>query len=279
VIAPVSIHGIADWLHPAAGVHKALAMLQAYFDESWTQPQNQGVAAIAGYVATKDVWAAIEKPWADQLKLYEAQGLKTFHAAHCCGDIGYEEFALIDTFHRMSILSNLSGLLENADVQPIWSAVYTEDWNDTVTDPDFLARFPDPFCLCFEHVTWQLANWTRRKANGERVAPMFARQKQYEPWMSLALDGHGKHSDVLGSIAFGYPSQVVPLQAADLLAHEISWEWDRAGYNPPKTLAEFGIRLLLHKATAYNGMHEGGCFDASSLVSAIDRFKRTGSVL
>jgi hypothetical protein len=68
--------------------------------------------------------------------------------------------------------------LEKADVQPIWSAVYTEDWNAVVIDGNFLAKFPDPFHLCFEHVVRQLAKWAQRKANGELVAPMFARQEQ-----------------------------------------------------------------------------------------------------
>jgi hypothetical protein len=35
-------------------------MLEAYFDESWTEPKNHGVTAIAGYVASQDVWASIE---------------------------------------------------------------------------------------------------------------------------------------------------------------------------------------------------------------------------
>src|SRR5258708_30332461 len=99
---------IADWLHPRASKWKALAMLEAYFDESWTQPQHQGVTAIAGYVASRDVWASIEASWTDQLGLYANKGLRTFHAADCCGNTGYGEFALGDNFPPMSILTNPS---------------------------------------------------------------------------------------------------------------------------------------------------------------------------
>jgi hypothetical protein len=257
-------------------------MLEAYLDESWTEPKQRGVTAIAGYVASRDVWVSVERPWADHLGLYADKGVKTFHAADCCGDIGYGEFARVDTFHRMSILTNLSGLLEKADVQPIWSTVYTEDWNAVVTDNKFLAKFSDPFHLCFEHVVRQLANWARRKANGEIVAPMFACQDQYQPWMTLALQAYGQfdwYKSVLGPIAFGYPSQIIPLQAADLLAHEISWNWDRLRYTMPKTLADAGVRRLLAKATAFNGLRKGGCFDARALKAAIERYNKTGEVI
>ena len=257
-------------------------MLEAYFDESWTEPKDYGVTAIAGYVASRDTWVSIEGPWADRLGLYADKGVKTFHAAHCCGEEGYGEFARLNTFHRMAILTELSGLLERADVQPIWSAVYTEDWNAVVSDKNFLSKFPDPFNLCFEHMVWQLASWARRKANGERIAPMFARQDQYQHWMTLAEQAYSQfdwYKSVLDPITFGYPSQVIPLQAADLLAHEISWEWNRIGYSVPKNLAEAGIRRLLSKATAFRGMHEGGCFDAGALKVAIERYNKTGRVI
>jgi len=44
-------------------------------------------------------------------------------------------------------------------------------------------------------------------------------------------------------------------------------------------MAEAGTRRLLVKATAFNGMLEGGCFDAGSLRTAIERFNKTGQVL
>jgi hypothetical protein len=272
---------VARALHPRLSVVKAMALLKAYFDESWTR-DGQGVTAIAGYVGAADVWDAIETPWRDRVGLYADKGVRSFHMKDCCGAMGYGEFADVDTEHRLHIINALSSILQKSNIQPIWSAVYGEDWNAAVQDADFLKRFPSPFALCFEHVVQQLWGWAKRHSDGERVVPMFAFQPQYAALMSQVGEAYEQfpwYRDVLGPLAFDYPDRNIPLQAADLLAHEISWEWDRVGYGPPPTLMNIGIRRVLEKATAYNGLHQGGCFDANALSVAVERYKRTGNIL
>lgn len=176
----------------------------------------------------------------------------------------------------------LSGILEKSDIQAVWSAVYDVDWNCTVHDGEFLNRFPTPFTLCFEHIVQQLWQWAKRKAGGELVVPMFAYQPEYADHMREVGAAYGQfpwYRDVLGPLAFDYPSRTIPLQAADLLAHEISWEWDRVEYGPPPTPMNIGIRRVLERSTGFNGLHVGGCFDANALKLTVDRFKKTGSVL
>lgn len=258
-----------------------MAPLKAYFDESITH-ELQGVTAIAGYVGADSVWSSIEGPWTQQLALYADKGVKTFHMTECCGADGYGQFALVDTFHRMSIIKNLSELLGRSDIQPIWSAVLTEDWQ-TIDDAEFLKKYPKPFYLCFDHIVYQLADWARRKANGERIDPMFAYSPEYAERMAevgAAYSRQDWYKQALGPIAFGYPEQVIPLQAADMLVHEIAWHWDNQEYGPvPKRLEEVGYRRVFANATKFNGLNEGGCFDAGALGLAVERFKRTGRIL
>lgn len=272
---------VAAALHPRHSVVRAMALLRAFFDESWTR-DGEGVTAIAGYVASAGVWDAVEEPWKARLALYADKGVRSFHMKDCCGAEGYGKFARVNTDHRLHIINSLSGILEKSDVQAIWSSVYNEDWNSVVTDPEFLNKFPKPFSLCFEHIVQQLWRWAKRNADGELVVPMFAYQPEYATHMSNVGAAYGQfpwYRDVLGPLAFDYPSRNVPLQGADLLAHEISWEWDRVGYGAPPTLMNIGIRRVLEKATGFNGLHLGGCFDANALKLTVERFKKTGSVI
>jgi hypothetical protein len=262
---------------------KAMALLKAFFDESWSHSSaGTTVTAIAGYVGAADVWDSIELPWQERLDLYKDQGVRFFHMTDCCGAEGRRQFVNVNLEHRLHIINYLSGILEKADIQAIWSSVFDEDWNAVVTDAEFLAWFPKPFCLCFEHIVQQLWHWARSNANGERVVPMFAYQEQYSAHMmeiGAAYGGYPWYRDVLGPLAFDFPDRNIPLQAADLLAHEISWDWNRAGYGPPPTVTDIGFRRVLAKASGFNGLHLGGCFDANALRLTVDRFKRTGKIL
>lgn len=256
-------------------------VLKAYFDESGTHG-DQGITALAGYVGTADAWNALEAAWQEELRPYAHLGVKTFHMSECMGAEGSGEFARVEKFHRDVIVVNLSKILAKSELQPIWSAVLTEAWTEFVTDPEFLARYPKPLDLCFEHIVRQLAGWARRAADGEVVVPVFAYSKEYSPRMDELGRVWGQtdwYRSVLGSISFGFPSQVVPLQAADFLVHEIGWHWDNQFYGPLPTLIESGYRQILDNATQHRGLHMGGCYDAVPLRNAVKHFKETGEII
>src|SRR5262245_36059311 len=116
-----------------------MACMRAYFDESGTHDEAR-VTAIAGYVGSKDVWTVVETAWRGALALYADKGVKTFHMKDCVAGKG--EFQRLDTFFRMALITQLSNILKENDIQAIWSAVIVEDWHAVVDDPIFLARFP-----------------------------------------------------------------------------------------------------------------------------------------
>ncbi len=253
-------------------------MLNAYFDESGIDTKSL-ITVLAGYVATKEVWVAVEAKWQAELAIYSDKGVRTFHMTNCIAQTG--EFAGLDTFFSRALIYSLSEILRDHDVQAIWSMVINEDWTAAVTDVGFLARFPKPLDLCFEHVVQQLWGWSSKKAAGELVVPMFAYQPEYHARMSEIGRVYGAqdwYRRVLGPIAFGFPSQNVPLQTADFVAHQINKEWEHREYDE-LTLQNMGRTLALSNATAFNGMHVGGGFDARALLLTIDRFKKTGSII
>jgi hypothetical protein len=268
---------LADWLHPRDSIRKALAMLRAYFDESGIHAEAY-VTSIAGYVATKRAWEAVEIEWDKEMSYYrERTRIRTFHLTDCLAGEG--EFLGLEEFYRLAITKQLSEILSRHDVWPIWASVIVDDWHDVISE-DFRVRYPKPFDLCFEYAVIELWKWSRREANGEKVALMFAHQKEYRAGMDAvdrAFRQSAAYEEILGPLAFDWPKNVIPLQSADILAHEVSEKWRHQCYEGP-TLGTMGHRRLLSNAVQAHGLPgTGGCFDRSALLNAIRRFRETGS--
>jgi hypothetical protein len=254
-------------------------MLRAYFDESGTHGEAY-VTSIAGYVATKEVWQAVEAGWNDVLGYYrERTPVRAFRASECLAEPGRGQFATLDQFHRLAIAKRLSEVLGGSEVWPIWCAVVVDDWQ-AVAPADFRQRYKKPFDLCFEHVMVQLWSWMQRQTNGEKVSPMFAHQTEYAPIMAeveKAYRSDEGYRAVIGPIAFGWPEEVLPLQAADLMAHEASEYWRHVVYDEAR-LWNMGARRLMLNIIEKNGWTgRGGCYDAEGLATAIRRFRENGS--
>jgi len=250
--------------------------MRAYFDESWIGDAAQRITALAGFMAPCAVWTALEDEWCEAWEPYASQyGIAAFHMTDCVG--GFNEFARVDTFFRMAIITSLSKVVGAHQVQPVWSAVINEDWDAVVTDTDFLRRYPKPLDLCFDHVVQQMIGFTRRKGHSGGVAPMFADQNEYNPRMMEVYSTYKHHPEwakFLRPIAFGSPRQVIPLQAADMLAYGVGI--DRAAIEYPKedvSLANIGPPRFLINMTGYHGLHVGGCFGALALRNAVMDFR------
>jgi hypothetical protein len=209
-------------------------MLRAYFDESGTHGEAYATS-IAGFVATQQVWESIEAAWNKELSYYrERRPVRAFHLTDCLAGTG--EFANLDEFFRLAIAKQLSEILGRHDVYAVWAAVMLDDWQ-AVARADFRAKYPKPFHLCFEQIMVQLWQWAHLNAVGEKIMPMFAHQTEYKGGMDAvdrAFRMNRTYQCVLGPIEFGWPSEVIPLQAADILAHEVSEYWRHVDYDEPK---------------------------------------------
>ena len=272
----VRIGEIADWLHPKSSRHKALVLLYAYFDETGTH-SGARITAIAGFVGSKPQWEAIEERWISILSEYADRGVHTFHMTDCAAQTG--EFARVDTPSRNYIITQLSEILGVQGVQAVSSAVVLDDWTDVVIDDAFLARFPKPFDLCFDDIVRQLWEWAAKNTGGEKVAPMFAHQPEYDKRMSAVGDVYGAeqwYRRLLGSVAFGRPEEIIPLQCADLIVHQVGWNIEQRRYGKI-SIANSGQSVALHNATNGRFIH-GQWFDAKGLAATVENFRKTGEI-
>ena len=266
----IPVAELADLLHRSGAQPKALVMLQAFFDESGTDGLSR-IVAIAGYVTTAETWATVEAAWREHLANY---GMRTFRMAACRAGRG--EFSALAEDKRNSLVLGLSKILEHSDVQAIWSAVVADDWNRIVTDQPFLAVYPKPFMLCFEHVIRQLRFWSVAKAGGEPVAPVFAVQDEYNAAMKNIFEAYVASKarfDFFQSLIFMSPKHREALQAADFLVWELREHWDNRMYVRPGKDYFPHRREMMHRASAKGGMAYGGCFAEKALRLAVDDFK------
>ncbi len=209
----------------------------------------------------------------------ERTPVRTFHAAHCLAEPGRGQFAALDQFHRHTIAKQLSRVICDRALHPIWCGVVVDDWHEATTE-NFRLRYPKPFDLCFEYVVARLWEWSQTYADGEKIAPMFAYQNEYKGSMDAVDRAFRRNADfrkVLGPIAFGYPEDVLPLQCADFLAHEVGEYWRHVLYDDI-TWVNVGPRRLMGNLTETRGRPpENGVYDASAIKAAIRRFEKMGS--
>jgi len=278
----VSITDLADALHPRFSVWKAMAMLKiwgnGYFDETGTH-EVSAVTAIGGYVGKKETWAGIEPKWQAVLAEYREQGVRWFHMSEALAQTG--QFVRIDKPNLNYIITQLSKMLGDASphLEPFFAAVVNDDWDAVVTDADFLKRYPKPIYLCFDNLVQNLWRWAETHTGGELVVPIFAFHKEYTPRMKEIGDLYGAHDwyrNVLGPVAFDYPERVIPLQSADLIAHQMNWDVEKRAFGP-HDLQSGGQTNCLYWATGGRFTH-GNWFDAQGLKLTIERFKRTGQI-
>ncbi|HEX3652369.1 MAG TPA: hypothetical protein VHU18_06055 [Rhizomicrobium sp.] len=259
-----------------------MAMLGSFFDESGTHSDSNGVTAIGGFVASDATWSTVEAAWEKELSGWSDYGVRTYHAVDCLW--GNNEFGSprLDQFKRHVIIYRLANILGDADVQAIHAAVYNADWTIATTgQTPFLKRYPKPYDFLFDNIVHDLRVWARIKTGGERIAPSFAVQEEYQDRSRQIYDAYWRNpawKDFLGPISFGHPSQLVPYQCADHIAFWLRYEWER----PSKekiTLENGGMVNALGNAVRKNGLlRQGGCWTLESMRNAIEQFNRTGTL-
>jgi hypothetical protein len=200
-----------------------MSRLTFYGDESGTTQENR-VAVVAGYVGQVSEWRRFEREWSKVLRKYE---IRIMHRANL--ETWHGEFTDADGWNpirRKELLTELQPIIKSCTKVAIGSAVIKRDWEEVI--PDWLKRFfGGVYGWCAHDCVVGVRKWCEgpnrgrarpitwafeQGAEGQRqVSTMFAELSRF-PELKAAFR--------IGTLAFP-GKEVVPLQAADLLAYEI----------------------------------------------------------
>lgn len=254
-----------------------MALLTAYFDESGTHSGSR-ITAIGGLLGTKEMWLSVEDQWAVALDDYSEFGLTWFHSTDC--DSGNGEFERVPVELRYALANRLARILADQNLLPVWSSVVTEDWDNVVNDPTFLKVYPAPLYLCFAYCAQKLAEGSIQLADGTSVAVVYSEQPEFEDRISEIWNAYrrNKRASKLSSFSTASPKDVVPLQAADLVAYEMNHDWQERMYGDPPPPLTYNVRWPLKYLQDHLRLDFGGCYDAKALSLAMDRFRETGDI-
>ena len=209
-------------------------MLAAFFDDSGTHPDSP-VVALGGLLGTEEQWNAFGKAWAALLDrpLPGKPPLKQFHLAPLRAKRGeFEGYSLAER-DRVSYL--FRHVILDIGLVTLAAAVDRVAWNKLVVG-SMVDEVGKPEELCFVKCVDSVIATCRIRKPGQPLAIVIDEgvRPQLEMWGRLYKSQREKYPKIAG-IAFATVSEVLPLQAADLIAtetYQFAQEWLKNPENP-----------------------------------------------
>ena len=200
---------------------RQIVVLKAYFDDSGTHKGSKSVV-LAGFMASEDEWTAFEHAWQ---AILNREGLKSFHAADF--ESGYGACKDWPRVRREAVRADLRFVLAKTNLIGIGATVRADDWSASAS-PVVIERYHSPIYLAFEHCIQQTLHWAKRATDQQtktvqRVSFFFdSFNREAARCLDIAKNYEEGwiHSDWFEGFSFGQVERTLPLQAADMLAHE-----------------------------------------------------------
>lgn len=206
-------------------------MLTAYIDETGhSQDPSKKYVGLAGMVATSAQWEVFEGDWRQSLEDFEIPN-SFFHMTdftHSKG-IPYERWK-DDGQKRKDVLGRLMGIIGSTGMS-FGAVVRLDDYR--ATSVEFQSAMLDPYYLCLQHCVHGAAIQTLYEAPEEKINVVFADQPEYRgkigPLYAALRESKDmrEHGLRLGGHCVDKPQDLLPLQAADVIAYEVGQYFEK----------------------------------------------------
>ncbi len=231
-----------------------ILMLRAYFDRSELF-KPEGVVAVAGYLSPAEGWIDFEKRWREVLSDCR---IRCFHMTDF--EAGQGEFLGWSKVKKLDCIKRLLGIINRTVAFGGAASVRTADYV-AVPDAD---RKPPVYAFCATQAVVQVMRWIRdRRRSAAPVACVFELGDEGAGAITDALNSakrrYSEFDKRLWSVSFESKMNMVPLQAADLLAYETAKQVLRNTGLDQRPIRKSLKRLLTRTE------HAGIYFDAKKL--------------
>lgn len=210
-------------------------MLKSYFDETgdYSDPRIR-VIGMGGCIASESQWVAFEREWEDNLIRFGADDVHMKELWPLSESSQYKRNGW-DNKRRDRFLEICLSIMDKHVAAYIGAVLPVSEW-DALHESQKALLSNDPYFACFQDcLYWTL---TRAKEGGidEKVELFFDRKPKGSGRAGAYYDAcceQWETEDRLKSITFANRKDVLPLQAADLVAYELQ-QLGKQMLNPKK---------------------------------------------
>jgi hypothetical protein len=212
-------------------------------------------AGMAGFVAPLEKWMAFEKEWQPTLDDYKLK--EPFHMKDCAHSFGQFVDWKDKKEKRKELFGKLIAIIRKTEAKPIGAIVSLEAYGGLHVEQQ--KHFHSPYMLVFQLCTRGMALEGLGTPANEKVEMVYSYNQEYGTTQTTpySADQAGnaerlwheikKQTDFgswMGSYASRTPADTVQLQAADIIAYELSKDFENR-IRRPNDRMRFGLREIL----------------------------------
>lgn len=201
-----------------------MAMLTLYLDESYSHPPAPLIYTVAGYIATINEWRKFQKEWRREL---ERAGIDFFHMAKY--EARKKEYEGWSNEKRVEVLKRLHRTIHRRALMGFASSVVVADY-DEVMNPNIRLGYGEPHEFAVVSCMKHIREWSNQQGYYEPIAYVLESGSDRQRVVNAVfthLDEEQQREYRIGSWTFADKRDLNPLQAADILAYEMTKEMCR----------------------------------------------------
>lgn len=228
-----AVKHLADFLFAFDATERIMAMITAYFDESYSHPPVPVVYTIAGYVSTTERWQEFQRQWKSVL---DRENLPPFLMKDF--DNPYSKnFGNWEMERKISFLQELHKIIKDTYIRSFSTSVIQEDYDALSVEGQFGFGKPHPMAAinCLKYIV----QWADKENLQEPILYVFEKGSKDDKFLTYLFN-----ESLTEEIQLRYrieklgfdTKNLSPLQAADILAYETRKETARCYFTSDKNI-------------------------------------------